>query len=483
MTLSCRELRDRGSWRLLLWPFAVVAAVSALLAPASAVQAQGSDETVAAFTTTYKDVSAGGRHSCGLSTSGTITCWGNDDDGQVNAPSGSFKAVSVGEEHSCGLSTSGTITCWGYNDDGQSNEPSGSFKDVSAGNYHICGLSTSGTVTCWGWNSNGQADAPSGSFKAVSAGLRHSCGLSTSGTITCWGYNNSGQVDAPSGSFKAVSAGNFHTCGLSTSGTITCWGYNGEGRIDAPSGSFKAVSAGRQHSCGLSTSGTITCWGYNNNGQVDAPSGSFKAVSAGNFHTCGLSTSGTITCWGSNVHGQSNPLSGSTSVSVPGKVGRPSVTAGDGTLSVSWTAPDDGGSAIIGYYVGYSERGSTSAGAIRLGVTTSWTITGLTNGVVYSVGVKAINSAGEGPSSDSVSATPVASVTSAGSIVGRPSVSAGDGSLTVVVVSADLLAVRPSPAMTAELSPARANTLARSGTDGVVAESDGTTHVAECDDL
>ena len=430
MTLSCRELRDRGSWRLLLWPFAVLAAVSALLAPASAVQAQGSDETVAAFTTTYKDVSAGGRHSCGLSTSGTITCWGNDDDGQVNAPSGSFKAVSVGEEHSCGLSTSGTITCWGYNDDGQSNEPSGSFKAVSAGNYHICGLSTSGTITCWGWNSNGQADAPSGSFKAVSAGLRHSCGLSTSGTITCWGYNNSGQVDAPSGSFKAVSAGNFHTCGLSTSGTITCWGYNGEGRTDAPSGSFKAVAAGRQHSCGLSTSGTITCWGYNNNGQVDAPSGSFKAVSAGGQHSCGLSTSGTITCWGSNVHGQSNPLSGATSVSVPGKVGRPSVTAGDGTLRVSWTAPDDGGSAIIGYYVGYGERGSTSSGAIRLGVTTSWTITGLTNGVVYSVGVQAFNSAGKGPYSDSVSATPVASA-SRPDPVRQISGTPGDSSLAV----------------------------------------------------
>ena len=113
-----------------------LAVVSALLAPASAAQAQGSDQTVAAFTTTYKDVSAGGKHSCGLSTDGTITCWGNDDDGQANAPSGSFKAVSVGEEHSCGLSTGGTITCWGYNDDGQTNEPSGSFKALSSGRRH-----------------------------------------------------------------------------------------------------------------------------------------------------------------------------------------------------------------------------------------------------------------------------------------------------------------------------------------------------------
>ena len=129
----------------------------------------------------------------------------------------------------------------------------------------------------------------------------------------------------------------------------------------------------------------------------------------------------------------SNSTSGTpvASASVPGKVGRPSVSAGDGSLTVSWSAPDDGGSEITGYYLGYSERDGTSGWSINLGVTTSFTITShLVNGVVYNVSVRARNSVGNGPWSDSVSATPVASATRPGK-VGRPLVSAGDGSLTV----------------------------------------------------
>ena len=62
----------------------------------------------------------GGRfHSCGLRTDGTITCWGSDIEGQLNAPAGQFSAVSAGGFHSCGLRTDGTITCWGNNDGGQ----------------------------------------------------------------------------------------------------------------------------------------------------------------------------------------------------------------------------------------------------------------------------------------------------------------------------------------------------------------------------
>ena len=51
--------------------------------------------------------------SCGLRTNGTIACWGDNRNGQLNAPSGRFSAVSAGGVHSCGLRTDGTIACWG----------------------------------------------------------------------------------------------------------------------------------------------------------------------------------------------------------------------------------------------------------------------------------------------------------------------------------------------------------------------------------
>ena len=59
-------------------------------------------------------------------------------------PKGNFRAVAAGGFHSCGLSTSGAITCWGANEDGQTDAPEGNFRAVAAGGFHSCGLSTSG---------------------------------------------------------------------------------------------------------------------------------------------------------------------------------------------------------------------------------------------------------------------------------------------------------------------------------------------------
>ena len=42
-----------------------------------------------------------------------IACWGRNVGGKADAPSGTFKTVSAGGGHSCGLRTDDTITCWG----------------------------------------------------------------------------------------------------------------------------------------------------------------------------------------------------------------------------------------------------------------------------------------------------------------------------------------------------------------------------------
>ena len=117
------------------------------------------------------------------------------------------------------------------------------------------------------------------------------------------------------------------------------------------------------------------------------------------------------------------------SASVPGKVGRPSVSAGDGSLSVSWSAPSDGGSSITGYEVWYSPQTSSQSWT-RTITARSVTLTGLSNGISYAVYVRAKNTIGSGSWSDAAAGTPVTSASVPGK-VGRPSVSAGDGSLTV----------------------------------------------------
>ncbi|MCY4493225.1 MAG: S-layer homology domain-containing protein, partial [Acidimicrobiaceae bacterium] len=135
---------------------------------------------------------------------------------------GTFRSVSAGVQHSCGVKTDNTITCWGDSWRGQTDAPDGEFTTVSAGRQHSCGVKTDNTVTCWGDSWLGEADAPDGEFKSVSAGRNHSCGVKTDNTVTCWGSRK--QVDAPDGEFKSVSAGSKHSCGVRTDNTIACWG-------------------------------------------------------------------------------------------------------------------------------------------------------------------------------------------------------------------------------------------------------------------
>ena len=271
---------------------------------------------------TFRAVSAGYWHSCGVRTDGTIACWGNNDSGRTDAPDGTFNAISAGLWHSCGLKTDNTITCWGKFDWEQTADaPGGTFNAVSAGLSHSCGLRTDNTITCW--TTADDEEAIHGTFKAVSTDYRHSlCGLRTDNTITCW--SEPGAVElvlpeetltvdsttyAPEGAFNAITGGPNHSCGLRTDNTITCWGGrldNEYGQMDAPDGTFNAISAGLWHSCGLRTDNTITCWGNNDWGQTDAPDGAFNAISAGLWHSCGLRTDNTITCWGNNHYGQAD---------------------------------------------------------------------------------------------------------------------------------------------------------------------------------
>ena len=82
-------------------------------------------------------------------------------------------------------------------------------------------------------------------------------------------------------------------------------------------------------------------------------------------------------------------------------------TAGNTTITLSWTAPSsDGGSAITNYK--YSTDNGTTYTAFDPAVTdTAATITGLTNGTEYQIKLRAVNALGNGVESAAVSATPV----------------------------------------------------------------------------
>ena len=146
--------------------------------------------------------------SCAIHENGELVCWreGFLDDGAPQ-PAGRFTAVSVGRAHlkrahlyatpdtgsltggtACAIRESGEAVCWGNNDYGQADAPSGRFTAVSVGGAHACGLQESDELECWGDNNfYSQTDAPEGRFRALSTGLYHSCAIRESGELACWG--------------------------------------------------------------------------------------------------------------------------------------------------------------------------------------------------------------------------------------------------------------------------------------------------------
>ena len=147
----------------------------------------------------WASVTTGLWFACGVTTAGEAYCWGSDDygelgDGGTNTGSlvpvlvsggHNWASVTAGARHSCGVTTAGEAYCWGFNRWGQFGGGTGdtdtwhttpqlvsgglSWASVDGGTEHTCGVTTAGAVYCWGNNAHaelgiGTGPAPPGSF-------------------------------------------------------------------------------------------------------------------------------------------------------------------------------------------------------------------------------------------------------------------------------------------------------------------------------
>ena len=142
------------------------------------------------------------------------------------------------------------------------------------------------------------------------------------------------------------------------------------------------------------------------------------------------------------VSNEVESFTGTDAIAAPNRPAAPvvSLTAGDGKLTASWSAPVNGGSTITGYDVEWRTAAQTWDEAATAGqsdtAASPHEITGLTNDTGYTVRARAANDAGDGPWSAEASETPMAADTTAPS-ASSAKVSA-DGTSIDIVFDEDL---------------------------------------------
>jgi cysteine-rich repeat protein len=369
-------------------------------------------------------IAAGDQHACALFHDGRLRCWGhnaygklgygnleNIGDDEVPAAAGDVDVgeavvdVAAGREHTCILTESGGVRCWGFNNRGQlgipsiplletigdeSSEVPSMLQDVNLGPVPVVEITATswstlvrhedGTVRCFGQNGSfgtcgygtteysfGDDEHPvvEGPIQLGAAAIDidghgdHACAVLEDGNVRCWGFNEHGALglghldvvgddehpsDVPALSFAEpvveVQTGLRHTCAISESGSVKCWGLNVNGElglghadnvddVDAAGalslgGTPLDLAVGGHHGCAWLGGTSVRCWGSGGHGRLgygstsnvgddELPSSmselelavlSVHQVEVGNAFSCARVDDGEVICWGANTAGQ-----------------------------------------------------------------------------------------------------------------------------------------------------------------------------------
>ncbi len=191
---------------------------------------------------------AGAEHTCAVVDGGMVRCWGEGGNGALghggtedigdNEQPTDLAALWLGEAvtqlaagyyHTCALTASGAVRCWGEANQGALGY--GNKQDIH--NAETAGVVNVGGVTV-----------------QIAAGGSHTCALMLSGSVRCWGdgswgalgygnTNNVGdnEVPAAAGDIELsdaaiqIVAGDDFTCALLATGAVQCWGSGLDGRL------------------------------------------------------------------------------------------------------------------------------------------------------------------------------------------------------------------------------------------------------------
>lgn len=316
------------------------------------------------FDRPIKKLSAGPRVTCAIFQDGKASCWGSNTMLQLGTTDntdrympGSFVNIAesiddivIGRTHSCALLTSGSVRCWGDNDQGQlgigSWLPDREFfvhetinvnfgttekvNKLSTRGYQTCALFESSKVSCWGPYDQFDhskihytpVNFESGSEKPivdVSAGEDFICVLFADGVVRCSGETNYngylGQIgkDLETIKFVRFQSGSAHTCGVADDSNVYCWGSNVWGQLGFTQdltfehteqplmvqnvANAENVFVGFFHTCAVNKDGLVKCWGNNWYGGLGYGDSEYLRVPRNAFvPVCTSSNANTVVC-------------------------------------------------------------------------------------------------------------------------------------------------------------------------------------------
>jgi alpha-tubulin suppressor-like RCC1 family protein len=245
----------------------------------------------------YWYVATGRTHTCALTTTGEIRCWGDNRYGQLRATPSTcastssaqpqdcspvplaiqcgagevcrFQSLAAGGERTCAVDTAGKVWCWGSHPDVATDEPARSmFQDRFEGEVEAF-----------------RPDGSKVSFIAVDTDLRHTCAIASTRALYCWEFNQSqlddGHVHNPGTLYRSVSVGKQHICAQQSGGKFECWGTNFDGQLDGThTGSSGVLHPGLKE--------ILTRGGHR--------------PAAGSTSTCAQDPDDNTICWGSPSH-------------------------------------------------------------------------------------------------------------------------------------------------------------------------------------
>jgi alpha-tubulin suppressor-like RCC1 family protein len=285
--------------------------------------------------TDWHQIDAGLGHVAGVRQDGTLWSWGVNTNGRLGDGTtisrsspisvvGGFTdwcQVSAGGFHSHGLRSNGTLWAWGVNSAGQLGD--GTLIDRSSP------VSVVGGFTDW---------------CQISTGINHNLAVRSNGTLWAWGFNTSGQlgdgtvttVESPVsvvGGFTDwcfAGTGNCHSLAVRTNGTLWAWGLNNCGQLGNNSiinrsspvsvvGGFTnwcfVNGTGSNTSLGIRSDGCMWTWGESVNNAFGTTSQTTRSspvsvvgtgwchASLGLANHFALKQDGTLWGWGVNISG------------------------------------------------------------------------------------------------------------------------------------------------------------------------------------